>query len=134
MKSLALIAGLVISTIGAVGVLAPDVLVMIGRYSISPIALYAVAALRVGIGLVLLRVAPASRSPRALRVLGAIILVGGLVTALLGVDRWRAILDWWSAQGPAAMRLAAAVALAFGGFLVYAVGGSGEPRPRGGDR
>jgi hypothetical protein len=120
-KTLALIVGAVVIALGVVGLVAPGVLVTIGRASVTAVGLYVVAAVRVGIGLLLMRVAPASRFPRSLRVLGAIVVVAGLLTPLLGTDRARAILDWWFALGPAYLRLAAAIALVFGGLIVYAV-------------
>ncbi len=92
----------------------------------TPVGLYVVAVVRVAIGLLLIRVAPASRTPRTLRVLGVIVVVAGLLTPLIGA-RARAILDWWAALGPAYLRLPAVIALAFGAFVIYAVAGSPPP-------
>ena len=86
---------------------------------ITPGGLYAIAALRVAIGLVLLLAAPASRAPRTLRVLGVIVIFAGLVTPWFGVARSLAVLDWWASVGPSLRRLEAGVAVALGGLLVY---------------
>jgi hypothetical protein len=113
--------GLIIGAIGIVGVVVPSLLLEFGRSLLTPTALYIVAALRIGIGVVLVRIAPVSRTPKGLRVLGILIIIAGLLTPFFGVERSRAILDWWSSQGPSFMRVCAGVAVAFGLFIVYAV-------------
>jgi hypothetical protein len=120
-KSLALLVGLLIVALGLVGIVAPGVLVTIGRHSVTPVGLYVVAALRVVIGLVLLGASSASRMPRTLRVCGIVALVGGLATPFLGVERAHAIMNWWLAAAPMVMRLWAVFAATFGGFIIYAV-------------
>jgi len=81
----------------------------------------AVGALRVGIGIVLMLVAPVSRVPKTLRTLGAIVLVAGLATPIFGVDRARAVLDWEATQGTALIRLGAVLAVLAGAFVAFAV-------------
>ena len=93
------------------------------EYVTTPIGLYAVAALRIGIGIVFINVAPTSRTPNLLRVLGAIAVGAGVITALVGVDRARAMLAWETAQGTTLIRLGAVIALVFGGFIVSVVNG-----------
>lgn len=55
------------------------------------------------------------------RIAAAVIIVAGLVTPLFGVERARAIVDWWVSHGSAFMRVWGGCALAFGLFLAYAV-------------
>ena len=121
MKALALIISLLIVAIGVVGILAPEGLLRIGQWSVTSTGLYVIAAFRVGIGLVLLGVASASRTPRTLRVFGVFVLVAGLATPLFGVARAGAVLNWWLAQDPLLLRLLAALLVAFGAFLLYVV-------------
>ena len=71
MKTVALLVALVVVAAGLTGLVAPDFLLAIGRSIITPGGMYVIGALRVAIGIVLLMTAPASRAPRALRVLGA---------------------------------------------------------------
>ena len=104
---------------GAIGVAAPDVFLSVGRSVITPGGLYAIAALRVALGLVFLLAAPASRAPRTVRVLGLIVIIAGLMTPWFGVVRSLAVLDWWASVGPWLRRLEAGVAVALGGLLVY---------------
>ena len=103
---------------GAISFVAPDVLLSLGHLVATPNGLYAMAGLRIALGLALVFAAPTSRAPRTLRVIGLIVVVAGLTTPWFGVTRVRAILDWASAW-PSLRRLAAGMAMAVGGFLVY---------------
>ena len=85
----------------------------------TPTGLYAIAVLRIAIGLVFVFAAPASRAPRTVRVLGLFVIIAGLSTPWFGVARARAVLNWFASAGPLLMRLDAALGMALGGFLVY---------------
>jgi len=114
MRLVALTLSLVISVVGAVGIVMPAVLLAISRPFLTPAGLYAAAGLRVVLGTALFLAAPASRAPKTLCALGVVIVVAGLVTPLVGIDRARAIVEWWTAQGTAFLRVWAGVALVFG--------------------
>ncbi len=121
MKKIALLIGVLLVVIGIAGLLRPMDIMAFGQHLLTPTKLYAVAALRIAIGLVLVFAAPASRAPNALRVLGTLIFVVGVATAFIGVDRARTMLDWWSAQGPVFIRLPFCIAIAAGSFIMYAI-------------
>jgi len=121
MKFLALLLALFVIVVGIAGVVRPEILITVGRYVITPAGLYAVAALRVGFGLVLIFVALKSRAPRTLRALGAVVVVAGLATPLFGVERARAIFDWEAAHGTALIRVGAGLAIVLGSFLAFAI-------------
>jgi len=110
---------LLVAVLGAIGVVSPGALLRIARHFQTPSGLYAAAALRIILGSALLLAAPTSRAPRAIRAIGVIILVAGLITPFFGLDRFRGILEWWSAQGPIFMRVWAGVALTFGCIMAY---------------
>jgi hypothetical protein len=118
MRLLGLVIGAVVILGGAIILAAPDVLLALGPSVITPRGLYAMAALRLALGLVFVLAAPASRAPRTLRVLGVIVIIAGLTTPWFGVARARAVLDWWTGAGPSFMRLPGVVVMAIGGFLV----------------
>ena len=120
-KLIAMALGLIIAAFGILGIAAPSVLLEFGRSLQTTNALNIVAAVRVMFGAVLLWVAPGSRTPRILRVLGVLIIVAGLFTPFFGVERSRTMLDWWSTQGPLFTRAWAIVAVVFGLFIVYTV-------------
>jgi hypothetical protein len=127
MRSLAWLVALFIIVVGLVGIVAPDRLLTVGRQVVTPGGLYAIAVLRVGIGLVLMLVAPISRAPKTLRALGAVVIVAGLTTPLFGVDRARAIVDWEAAQGTALLRIGAGLVVVIGGFIAFAVAAGHRP-------
>ena len=120
-KLLAMAMGFIIAGIGVFGVAAPSAFLEFGRSLQTPNVLYIIAAVRVIFGAVLLWVAPVSRTPKILRVLGVLIVIAGVLTPFIGVERPRAMLDWWSTQGPLFTRAWMGVALVFGLFIVYAI-------------
>ena len=130
MRFLALLAALFVMVVGLVGVFTPDSLIAVGRYVVTPAGLYAIAAVRAAIGLLLMLVAPMSRTPKTLRALGAVVFVAGLVTPFFGVERSRAILDWEATQGTVIIRGGAALALALGGLLAFSVASGRHPAQR----
>jgi hypothetical protein len=110
--------------VGTVGLVSPDGLTAARRlYFATPVGLYAAGAVRLAMGLVVILGAPASRAPRTLRVLGAVMCLQALTATLLGPERARAVLEWEAMQGAALLRVGAAVAVASGGFIAFAVSG-----------
>ena len=116
---LAMSLGFIVAAIGVLALAAPSVLLELGRTLQSPTGLYVVAAVRVGFGTILLWAASNSRTPRTLRILGVFIIIAGLVTPFLGVDRTRAAFDWWSTQGSFFARAWPVAAVGFGLFIAY---------------
>ena len=119
MRLLGLVIGAFVILWSAISFAAPDLRLSLERSVITPAGLYAIAALRIAIGLVFVLAAPASRAPRTLRVLGLSVIIAGLTTPWFGVARARAVLNWFANAGPLLMRLDAGVGMAIGGFLVY---------------
>lgn len=107
--------------IGAWGVLAPSRITDFATRFSTKGGLWFAAGVRVVFGLALWFAAPASRAPLLLQVLGAITLVAGVMLPFLGIDRFKALIDWWKKLSPAAMRLWCAFALAFGGVILWAL-------------
>src|SRR4030095_11405658 len=119
MRSLALLVAFFIMCVGVTGIFMPDTLISVGRYAVTPNGLYAVGALRIGIGLVLMLVARVSRAPKTLRTLGAVVFVAGLAPPFFGVARARAVLDWELTQGPALIRLVGVLAVLVRACVAY---------------
>ena len=123
MKTLAFVIVLLILSFGAVGILVPSGLVWIAQHSATSGAFYVVATVRVAFGFILISVASASRSPKTLRVLGCVILLAGISTALTGllaIERARGVIDWWLQLGPGVLRLTGALVMALWGFVACA--------------
>jgi hypothetical protein len=124
MRSAALLVAAFTIIVGIVGLISPDSVTTARRlYFATPVGLYTAGAVRVAMGLVVILIAPASRAPKTLRALGAVMCMQGLAATLLGPDRARAVLEWETMRGTALLRVGAAVALAAGCFLAYAVSG-----------
>ena len=121
-QSAALLVALFTIVVGVAGLVSPDSVTAVRRsYFATPVGLYAAAALRVAMGLAVILCAPASRAPKTLRALGAVMCMQGLAATLLGPDRARATLEWETMQGTALLRVGAAVALAAGSFMAFAI-------------
>jgi len=131
-RSAALLVALLGGVVGIVGLVSPESGTAVRRlYFATPVGLYAAAAVRVAMGLVVILSPSASRAPKTLRVLGGVVCLQGLAATLFGPDRARAILEWESMQGAAVLRAGAAVAIAGWGFIAFAVTGH---RPESGAR
>ena len=121
MRMAVLLVALVTIGVGVLGIVSPDSVTTARRqYFATPVRLYAAGAVRVAMGLVVILCAAASRAPKTLRALGAVMCMQGLAAMLFGPDRARAILEW-ETMHPALLRAGAVVALATGCFVVFAV-------------
>jgi hypothetical protein len=129
-KILVILVGLAAVGIGVLGVAAPAVLLNFGRSLEAPAVLYAVGALRVLLGFVLMRAAAISRTPMTFRVLGVLFVVLGILTPVFGVERSRELLEWWATNGLGYFQAAAGGALLFGFFLIFAVTSHGRTAGR----
>jgi hypothetical protein len=135
-KTLAFVFGLCISAVGAVGIIAPSGLVWLAQQFNTSGAFYLLATVRITFGLVLITVAPTSRAPKAVRVLGYVILILGITTALTGlaaIAGARRAIEWWLQQGSGVFRLTGVLILGLGGFVAYACAPTGSP-PQSGRR
>ena len=122
MRIAALVVALFVVVVGLLGIVSPDSVTTVRRqYFATPVGLYAAGAVRVAMGLVLILVARVSHAPKILRTLGALMCAQGLSATLLGLDHARAIMEWEGMQGHVLLRAGAGVALASGGFIVFAV-------------
>jgi hypothetical protein len=126
----ALLVALFTIVVGIGGLISPESGTEIRRlYFATPVRLYAAAAVRVAMGLVVILSATDSRAPKILRALGALMCLQGLSATLLGPEHARTVLEWETRLGPALLRAGAAVALAAGGFMAFALTGQ---RPKSG--
>jgi hypothetical protein len=122
MRIAALPIALLSIVVGIVGIASPHGLMTIRRlYFATPGLYYAAVAVRSAMGLGLILAASDSRWPRTLRALGAVVCLQGLSATLLGLGHARSIMEWEGMQGSALLRAGAAVALASGGFIAFAV-------------
>ena len=121
MKLLAVALGVLLALVGMLFVAAPFAVLEFGRSILSPGVLYIAAAVRIIFGGVLLWVAPASRAPTVLRILGTVLVVAGVATPFVGVELSRVVFDWMLAQGSLFTRAWASAAIVLGVLIVYVV-------------
>lgn len=127
MRIAVLLVALFTVVVGVLGIVSPDSVTTARRlYFATPAGLYTAAAVRVAMGLVVILFAQHSRTPKTLRALGAVMCMQALSATLLGPDRARAILEWETTH-TALLRAGAVVAVAAGGFLVFAVAAGRPP-------
>jgi hypothetical protein len=127
MRIAVLLVALFTIVVGVLGIVSPESVTTARRlYFATPVGLYTAAAIRVAMGLVVILFAPHSRTPKTLRAMGVVMCVQALSATLLGPDRARAILEWETTH-TALLRAGAVVAVAAGGFLVFAVAAGRRP-------
>jgi hypothetical protein len=119
MRLLGLVIGVLVILASALSFAVPDLRLALEGTVLTPTGLYAIAVLRIAIGLFFVVGASVSRAPRTIRVLGLIVIIAGLSTPWFGVARSRAVLDWLADAGPWSLRLVAVVGMAIGGLIVY---------------
>jgi uncharacterized protein YjeT (DUF2065 family) len=120
-SSLAMLVGFAIAAFGIVGLISPHTYARLGSLWEASPGLYIAAAIQLVIGLVLIRAAPASRSPFALGALGVIALIEAVMMPLLGHGRAHAIAHWWESQSESFLRMWGLLELAIGVLIVCAV-------------
>jgi uncharacterized membrane protein YidH (DUF202 family) len=110
-----------IAAMGVFGLVAPDRFIGFIRSRQTTAALYLATALRLVLGVALLFAASSSKAPDVLQVVGVVIIVAGLATPFLGVERFRKLLARWSTLGSGFIRAWACFLLVLSFLLVYAV-------------
>lgn len=121
MKYLAWLVAVSVILAGILGLVAPERALALRSIATTQAGLLAIAVVRILIGIVLIMTAPASRAPKILQAAGGLVLLAGLVTPLVGVERVKAIIDWEAAQGPGLIRFAAIVVTTIGVGLAAAL-------------
>jgi uncharacterized membrane protein YidH (DUF202 family) len=121
MTVIAFIFSVFFAALGAMGLVWPAKLLRLEEYFRRPPARYIASVIRLLMGAALFFAAPGSRAPGVLRALGVFIFVAGVITLFLGPERFRRLVDWWSAHGPRFARIWAALAFVLGVFLAYAL-------------
>ena len=120
MKAIALFIGALMILLGLTGVLWPEGLMDLMKYSFTSTGIYVAAITRMILGALLLVAARATRTPKTIRVIAVIIFLAGVATALINPERAQLLRDWWLSHGPDALRIAACFPLAVGFFILVA--------------
>ena len=121
MSIIVLLLSVFAAAMGVLAIFAPRRANDLARAFEGRAGLYGATAIRFVLGAGLWFVADGSRAPTALRILGVIILLVGVLMPLLGLDRHRRMINWWLSVGRPIQLMGGAVTLAFGIFLIYAI-------------
>ncbi len=120
MAKIVLVLGAVLILLGAFGVVAPRVFRdWIGTFR-APTALRIVMLVRIITGVLLLLAAPYCRFTLFLQVLGALAVLVGAATPLIGRERSDKLFDWWAGFSDSAVRGVMIVAVVMGAVLILA--------------
>jgi hypothetical protein len=117
MKAIALLIAALMVLLGLTGVLWPEGVMPLMLYSFSRGGIYVAAAVRIVLGGLLFLAATATRTPKTIRVVGLILVIAGIATALIPLDRAQSIKDWWVTRGPDTIRIVACFPLIAGIFI-----------------
>jgi hypothetical protein len=120
MKIIALVIATLMILLGLTGVLWPEGMMDFAKYTFTSTGIYVAAIVRMAVGLLLFVAAKATRTPKTVLAIALILLVAGVATALITVERAQFLRDWWLGRGPGALRIAACVPLAIGCFVAGA--------------
>lgn len=113
--------GIFVVCIGAWMIFDPARLPEYATRFVSPAGLWIAIGLRLAVGGLLWITAEVSRTPRTLRVLGALFVVSAVALAVLGLERLQGIVDWGTALDPVMLRGMGLLAALVGAFLVWSV-------------
>ena len=118
MAVLVSLVGVLIATIGVVGLASPHSLIRLVEGWRSPARFWFSVVTRALIGAVFLAVAPDCRVPGVVQVVGWLSMLGAVLLLMIGRTGLDAFIESW--LGPTLIRVAAPMAVAVGALLVYA--------------
>jgi hypothetical protein len=127
MKTIVLLIAILLVLFGLTGVLWPEGVTQVAKYSVNSTGLYVVAAVRTILGALLFIGARATRMPKTLRVIGILIFLAGVSMLFMSVQRVQAIVDALLAHGAEFFRVAACLPLIAG----LVIGGAALTKPAG---
>lgn len=93
----------------------------LAKYLINPWGIWLAAVIRVFAAVVLWFAAPSSRYPGLFKVFAVVALVAGVGVILVGHHRVRKIVNWSVSRPPWVLRCFALIAIAVGGFILWAL-------------
>jgi len=118
-----LVIGITVIVLAGWGIFAPEKLMTFVTSSMDKQwGIYVAVIVRLFLGSAMIIVAPASHFPIVFQALGVIAIVAAIALVLMGRERIRRFIAWWSERFSAhIVRLWLLFGVAFGGFLVYGV-------------
>ena len=117
MRNVVLLIAALLIALGLTGVLYPEGLTGLVKYSFSPTGMIVVGIARIVVGLVLFLGARGSSIANAVRVIAALIIVAGIAGLFLSPERAQSLSSSFLENGPDRLRIIACFPLAVGLFI-----------------
>ena len=117
MRNVVLLIAALLVALGLTGVLYPEGLTGLVKYSFSPTGIIVVGIARIVVGLVLFLAARGSSIANAVRVNAALIIVAGIAGLFLSPERAQSLSSSFLENGPDRLRIIACFPLAVGLFI-----------------
>lgn len=117
MRNIVLLIAALLVAIGLTGVLYPEGLTGLVRYSFSPTGTIVVGIARIVVGLLLFLAARGSSIAKTVRIIAVIIVVAGVAGLFLSPERAQALSNSLLEKGPDRLRIIACLPLAVGLFI-----------------
>lgn len=113
--------GIFIAGMGIILLLSPKTIKRLVAFCQQGKRVYISGLLRLLIGVILLLAASQCRLSGMVATLGILVLIGGILIFVLGIERTKALLNRWSNKSTLFLRLWGILALAIGVLLIYSV-------------
>ena len=117
MRTIVLVIAALLVALGLTGVLYPEGLTGLLKYSFTPTGIIVVGIARIVIGVLLFLAARGSRIAKTVRVIAAIIVLAGIAGLFLSPERAETLASSILEKGPDRLRLIACLPLAVGLFI-----------------
>jgi uncharacterized protein YjeT (DUF2065 family) len=114
------IIGVIFILLGAGILLKPQILKKLMNFMKKGKRIYLAGTVRFVIGIIFLLGASAARNETVIAVIGILFLLGGLLIFVLGPDRIRRTLEFYSRQPDLLFRFISLIPIAIGGLVIYA--------------
>jgi len=113
------IVGIAIVFVGVVYLLKPRILNRLMEFFKKGKRIYFAGLIRLTLAIVFLLAARECDITWVIAAFGILFLISGLLIFMLGLERLKAILDWWQEQSVLLLRVIAVIALAIGAVIIY---------------
>jgi uncharacterized protein YjeT (DUF2065 family) len=117
MRMIVLVIAALLIALGLTGVLYPEGLTGLVKYSFSPTGIIVVGIARIVVGVLLFLAARGSSIANTVRVIAALIVVAGIAGLFLSPERAQSLASSFLENGPDRLRIIACLPLAVGLFI-----------------
>jgi len=111
--------GILMAVLGVVMATMPDLMTKTIDYFKVGKRVYAVGIIRIVIGALLLVSCPQATIVWLPAVIGALVVISGIVVFALGIERDHAMMEWWEQKPENTRRIGAIIAAVIGVLLIY---------------